>query len=85
MASSTVASSKRTVGIIVSRKTLLGSTWLFLVVGIFCLGIGKIWWIYLEFFEGFTYAHPVNSVWLLGYMVITFALIEHLRIRQKKK
>ncbi len=72
-------------GIIVSRKTQLASTWLLLVVGIFLLGLGQIWWIFLEFFEGFSYNHPVNTLWLLGFMIMTFALIEHLRIFSKKK
>jgi len=72
-------------GMIVARKTILGATWLLLVIGIFFLGIGQVWWIFLEFFEGFDYRHPVNTLWLFGYMVVTFALVEHLRIFSKKK
>ena len=71
-------------GIIVARKTIFGSTWLLLVIGILSLGIGKVWWIYLEYFEGFSYSHPVNTVWLFGYMIIAFALIEHIRLDQRK-
>jgi len=72
-------------GILVSRKTPLASTWLLLVIGIFLLGLGQVWWIFLEFFEGFSYSHPVNTLWLLGFMIMSFALIEHLRIFSKKK
>ena len=72
-------------GIIVSQKTPLAATWLLLVTGIFLLGLGQVWWIFLEFFEGFSYSHPVNTLWLLGFMVMTFALIEHLRVFSKKK
>ena len=72
-------------GIIVSRKTPLASTWLLLVTGIFLLGLGQVWWIFLEFFEGFSYSHPVTTLWLLGFMVMTFALIEHLRVGPKIK
>ena len=66
-------------GMIVSQKSKLGSTWLLLVIGMFFLGIGKIWWIHLEFFEGFTYGHPVNAIWLFGYMTIAFGLIMHIQ------
>jgi len=66
-------------GMIVSQKSKLGSTWLLLVIGMFFLGIGKIWWIHLEFFEGFTYSHPVNAIWLFGYMIIAFGLIMHIQ------
>ena len=72
-------------GIIVSRKTPLAATWLLLVIGIFLLGLGQVWWIFLEFFEGFSYRHPVTALWLLGFMVMAFALIEHLRVGSKIK
>lgn len=72
-------------GIIVSRKTPLASTWLLLVIGIFLLGLGQVWWIFLEFFEGFSYRHPVTALWLLGFMVMTFALIKHLMVSTEKK
>lgn len=72
-------------GMFVARKTLFGHVWLLLVTGMFFFGLGEIWWIYLEFFEGFTYRHPVNTLWVFGFMVISFSLIEHLRISLIKK
>ncbi len=72
-------------GIIVSRKTPLASTWLVLVIGIFLLGIGQVWWIFLEFFGGFSYRHPVTALWLLGFMVMTYALIKHIMVLSEKK
>jgi len=72
-------------GIIVSRKTPLAYTWLLLVIGIFLLGLGQVWWIFLEFFEGFSYRHPVTALWLLGFMIMTYALIRHLMVFSEKK
>jgi len=73
------------IGIIAARKTVFGATWLLLVIGIFFLGIGQVWRIFLEFFGEFSHRHPVNTLWLFGFMVISFALVEHLRIALKKK
>lgn len=72
-------------GIIVSRKTELAATWLLLVIGIFFSSIAFEWWIFLEFFEEFSYSHPVNTLWIFGFMVITFALVKHLRVSPKIK
>jgi len=72
-------------GIIVSWKTEFAATWLLLVIGIFFSAIAFQWWIFLEFFEEFTYRHPVNTLWIFGFMVIIFALVEHLRVLSKKK
>ena len=72
-------------GMVVVRKTLFGHVWLLLVTGLFFFGLGEVWWIYLEFFEGFTYRHPVNTLWIFGFMVISFSLIEHLRVSLIKK
>jgi len=72
-------------GIIVSRKTVLGATWLLLVIGIFFSSIAFEWWIFLEFFEEFSYSHPVNTLWIFGFMVITFALVKHLSVFSKIK
>jgi len=72
-------------GMIVSRKTILGATWLLLVIGMFFLGIADVWYTFVEFFEEFDFRHPTNTLWLFSYMVITFALIEHLTVISKKK
>lgn len=72
-------------GIIVARKTALGVAWLLLVIGLFVLGFADLWYTFVEFYQAFDFRHPINTVWLLAYMIITFALVKHLGAYSKKK
>lgn len=72
-------------GMLVARKTILGATWVLLVTGILISSIAFEWWIFLEFFGKFSYKHPLNMLWLFSFIVISFALIEHLRVLSQRK
>ena len=65
------------VGIIVFRESILKETWLLLALGIFLWAIGDSVFVYLETIKAFTHNHPVNTLWVLSFMLIIYALYKH--------
>ncbi|MGC2561759.1 MAG: hypothetical protein WA326_01995, partial [Nitrososphaeraceae archaeon] len=64
-------------GALVFRKSILGTVWLLLVVGITITTVGDVWYYYLEIFGQYDETHVVNSMWIVGYMVVAYALYKH--------
>jgi hypothetical protein len=69
------------IGASVFRHSILGTVWLLLVIGIFMWAVADIWFVYTEIFfeedEQLPVSHPVNTLWMISFMVITYALIKH--------
>ncbi|MGQ0771245.1 MAG: hypothetical protein ACT4NT_00530 [Nitrososphaerota archaeon] len=69
------------IGLSVFRHSVLGTVWLLLVVGIFLWAVADIWFVYSEiFFEEGEYlspSHPINTLWILTFMLVTYALFRH--------
>jgi len=63
----------------VFRTSELGNVWLILVVGIFIFTVADVWYYYLELFGEFTYVHPTNTLWVLSFLMIIYALYKHLK------
>jgi hypothetical protein len=61
----------------VFRKSILGTVWLLLVVGIAINTAGDVWYYYLEIFGQYDETHVVNSMWIVGYSVVAYALYKH--------
>jgi hypothetical protein len=64
-------------GALVFRYSLLGTVWLLLVLGIMINNVGDVWYYYLEIFGQYTETHVVNSMWIVSYMVVAYALYKH--------
>lgn len=56
---------------------LLGTSWLILVIGILIIVGGDTWYYYIELFDGYALAHPVNLFWYGGYILILYSLYKH--------
>lgn len=67
-------------GILVFKDSVLGTAWLLLATGIFIFSITDVWYYYLELFEGYAGAHPTNTLWMLAFMTITYALYKHQKV-----
>lgn len=78
--SSSVILSLSMLGLAIFRKSVLGVAWLLLAIGIFGNMIADDWYYYLELFEIYDGNHPVNTVWILGFMIIFYALYKHKQI-----
>lgn len=65
-------------GAIVFRYSILGKVWLLLVVGFLIYSVADYWYYdYLTMFNQYTDSHPVNMIWVLGFMIMTYALYKH--------
>ena len=78
--SSSVILSLSMLGLSVFKKSVLSSAWLLLTIGIFGTMIADDWYYYLELFDLYDKSHAVNTVWLLGFMTIFYALYKHRQI-----
>lgn len=78
--SSSVILSLSMLGLSIFRKSVLGVAWLLLAIGIFANMIADDWYYYLELYEIYDGNHPVNTVWVLGFMIIFYALYKHKQI-----
>ena len=67
-------------GAVIFRESVLGNAWLLLAVGLVILGISDFGYYHLEISESFTLGHPLNSVWVLGFMTIFYGLYKHLKV-----
>ena len=78
--SSSVILSLSMLGLSIFRKSVLGVAWLLLAIGIFGNMIADDWYYYVELFDGFSTSHPTNTIWVLGFMTIFYALYKHKQI-----
>ena len=78
--SSSVILSLSMLGLSIFRKSVLGVAWLLLAIGIFGNMIADDWYYYVELLDVFDIAHPVNTIWALGFMIIFYALYKHKQI-----
>jgi len=75
--SSAVILSLGLLGAAVFRHSVLGVAWLLLVAGLVGYSIGDIWYYYLEEIEEYTITDPVNTLWIIMYSLMIYALIQH--------
>ncbi len=67
-------------GAVVFRHSILKEVWLLLVIGILVWCIGDIWYAYTEVFEAFSNTHPTNTLWMVSFMIIIYALYKHKKV-----
>jgi hypothetical protein len=77
VAAASVTLSFAILGALVFRKSILGAVWLLLVAGIAIGIVGDVWYYYLEIFGQYDETHVVNSMWIVSYMVVAYALYKH--------
>jgi hypothetical protein len=78
--SSSVILSLSMLALSIFKKSVLGVAWLLLAMGIFANMIADDWYYYVELLDVFDTNHPVNTVWVLGFMIIFYALYKHRQI-----
>ena len=64
-------------GMTIFQKSSLGKTWRLLVLGIFAFTIAEVWYDYLSMYNTYTTAHPINALYMLSFMIITYSLYLH--------
>ena len=64
----------------VFRTSVLGTAWLLLATGIFIFTITDVWYYILELTEGYDLAHPTNTLWVLSFIVVVYALYKHRKV-----
>lgn len=66
-------------GAMVFRSSILGKVWLLLVIGFLIYSFADYWYYdYLTLFpDQYSDSHPVNMVWVLAFMIMTYALYKH--------
>ncbi len=62
---------------LIFKDSLLGKTWLLLLLGIVSFTIADVIYYNLEAVNGYDLVHPVNLLWYVGYWIITYALYKH--------
>jgi hypothetical protein len=67
-------------GMLIFRHTLLGIVWLLLALGIMVNSVADVWYYYLELFDQYDEIHVVNSMWIMGYVLVAYALYKHTKI-----
>ncbi len=68
------------VGASIFRHSILKETWLLLVIGISFWAVADIIYYYLEAIEAFTHNHPINTLWMVAFMIIIYALYKHHKV-----
>lgn len=64
-------------GTFILRNSIFGSIWIILTTGVSLFTIADVWYYYTEVTSMFDNTHPSNTLWIIGYMTISFALIKH--------
>jgi len=64
-------------GAAVFKDSVLGVAWLLLAAGIVGYSIADVWYYYLEEIEEYTLTDPVNTLWIIMYSLMIYALIQH--------
>ena len=66
-------------GAAIFRHSVLGVVWLLLATGLFLNALADIIYYSLELTESWDPTHPVNTIWIGGFMLIVYALYRHLK------
>jgi hypothetical protein len=77
VAASSVTLSFAILGARVFRSSILGTVWLLVVLGIIISSVADVWYYYLEIFGQYDEKHVVNSMWIVSYMIVAYALFKH--------
>jgi hypothetical protein len=77
VAATSVTLSFAVLGASVFRYSILRTVWLLLALGIMINSIADVWYYYLEIFGQYDEIHVVNSMWIVGYMIVAYALYKH--------
>ena len=64
-------------GAAVFKDSVLGVAWLLLAAGIVGYSTADVWYYYLEEIEEYTLTDPVNTLWIITYSLMIYALIQH--------
>jgi hypothetical protein len=75
--SSAVVLALALLGAAVFKHSVLGVAWLLLAAGIVGYSVGDIWYYYLEEIEEYSLTDPVNTLWIIMYSLMIYALIQH--------
>ena len=67
-------------GVSVFRRSVLGSAWLLLAVGLFLFTFADVWYYYLELVEEYSDSHFTNTLWITSNMILVYALYKHKKI-----
>lgn len=68
------------IGIRTFRHRLLKYAWLLIAIGILLEGIGDFGYNYLELFNLYSRAHPIQNLFHIGNLIMIYALYKHGRI-----
>jgi hypothetical protein len=77
VAATSVTLSFAILGASVFRYSILGTVWLLLALGLMINSVADVWYYYLEIFDQYDEKHVVNSMWMVGYMIVAYALYKH--------
>jgi hypothetical protein len=77
VAATSVSLSFAILGASVFRYSILRTVWLLLVLGIMINSVADVWYYYLEIFGQYDEIHVVNSMWIMGFMIVAYALYKH--------
>jgi hypothetical protein len=82
VAATSVTFSFAILGALVFHYSILGTVWLLLVLGIMINSVGDVWYYYLETIDQYgnleaLKIHAVNSMWMVGYIIVAYALYKH--------
>ena len=64
-------------GALIFRHSVLGKVWLLLVIGFLIYTTSDYWYYHLTLYNQYTDSHPVNIIWVLAFMIMTYALYKH--------
>lgn len=67
-------------GLAIFRKSILGVAWLLLTLGLAIFMIADVWYYYTELLDVWDSTHPTNTMWVLGFTIIFYALYKHKQI-----
>lgn len=62
------------------KNSFLGNAWLFIAIGIFVISIADFWYVYLELFNMYTRAHPVQNLFHISNMLMIYGLYKHYKV-----
>ena len=63
--------------VLIFRGSLLGKTWMLLLLGIIPFTVADVVYYNLEAMNGYDLVHPVNLLWYTGYWIVTYALYKY--------
>lgn len=66
-------------GATIFNQTVLGSIWRLMTLGIAISTIADILYYFLEIIGEYNGTHPVNTLWMISYMIIFYALYKHIK------